>query len=262
MKKDLCKMIFNADNTTKTNAFFLIIGIIITSIAAVIYFFNYTKINIEQLLKFENQIILMFFSVIAFFVGITFLISILNLNNPTIRFILVLILGASIYAVIREEPIRLAFAILLLSFVIFVVTKIFSKVFSTIITFSLSCLFAILFLKLLLVFIPQIQTVTSLYISIASMLLFYNILGVKLNQLCLKYILGYSIEKIKRYDSEELKNQINLLYLVLFVMLNLSLIYSEQNDISLIGNCVNNALVTGVCITNVHWKSLFWANNR
>ena len=92
------------------------------------------------------------------------------------------------------------------------------------------------------------------------MLLLYNIIGVKFNRLCLKYALGYNTETINQYDYKDLKNQINLLYLMMFVILNLSFIYSEETDVSLIANCVNNALITGVCITNVHWKDLFWTN--
>ncbi len=184
MNKDFSKKIFNIENSTTRNIIFLIVGIIIISIATIIFSFNYTRISVEQILKFESQIILMFISALTCFIGIAVFIASLNLNNPTIRFILVLILGALIYAVVREEPIRVAFVMFLSSFAVFVVTKIFGKVFSTIITFSLSSFLVIIFMKLLLMLIPNLQVVCNLYISIAMMLLLYNILGVKLNQLC------------------------------------------------------------------------------
>ena len=56
----VCQEIFvryclNTDNTTTRNIVFLIVGIIITSITTIIYFLNYTKIGVGQILKFESQ---------------------------------------------------------------------------------------------------------------------------------------------------------------------------------------------------------------
>lgn len=235
----------------------LIIGIIITIFSIVMYFCNYARINIEQLLKHETQITMMSISVIAFFLGITFLISTLNLKNKSVRFVLTLLLGSLIYAVIREKPIRIAFIMMSLMLIVFVLTKVFAKVFCTIITFSLSCILIMIFLKIFLGILPQIHFCVALYSSFTIMLLLYNIFGVRLNKLCLKHLFGYSTEYLKQYDEKELANQINLMYLVIFVIFNLSAFYSNQ-DVSLTAECIDHALATGLCITNIKWKNLFW----
>ena len=50
MKTDINKNIFNVDNTIKRNVFFLITGIIIVIMAIILYYVNYIKIDIKQLL--------------------------------------------------------------------------------------------------------------------------------------------------------------------------------------------------------------------
>lgn len=248
--------IFNTENTVKTNVIRSVIGLLITIISIIAYYSSYTKIDVEQLLEYEGEIIILFLCVLALIIGITLLISSLNLHNTITRYLLVFTLGATIYAIIREEPMRVGFAILIFCLIIFIITRTFSKVSSTIITFSVSYS-VIIPLLYLFADVLKVSPFVSLYTSISIMLLLYNILGVKLNRLCLKLMHGTSTANVNKYDYNELKNQINFLYLVLFIVLNLSLMYSEQDQISTLANCINNALITGVCITNVDWQALF-----
>lgn len=76
-------------------------------------------------------------------------------------------------------------------------------------------------------------------------------------------VLGYGPDKIEQFNYDELKNQINLIYLVAFVTLNLTILFSEQAELSQFANGINNALITGVCITNINFKSLVsWKNKK
>lgn len=142
----------------------------------------------------------------------------------------------------------------------FVLIKVFGKVVSTFITLGLSGILLEIFLMIMCYVEPNIPVTTFLYVSITLMLLIYNMFGVKINQFCIKNILGESKEKIEQYNYEELRNQINFVYLILFFVLNVFYIFNSESSISTLANCVNNSLITGVCITNVNWKSLLWKN--
>lgn len=251
--------IFNAENTVKTNVIRSVIGLLITILSITMYCLNYTQINVEQFLEFEKEIIFMFISVLSLLVGTALIISVFNLYNTIVRVVLAIVLVLVICAAFIVESIGVGVAILVMSLVIFILTKIFDKFFSTIITFSVSCLAIIPFLCVCTI-VLQLPRFVSLYTSISVMLLLYNIFGVKLNQWCLNLLNGGYMELSKKFNYNELKNQINFLYLVLFVALNLSIMYNEHSFISTLANSINNALITGVCITNVNWKVLFLKN--
>lgn len=254
------KKIFNTNNRTKKNTMIFISGISIVIVAAKIYFYNYNLIDFSQLSDNINRISVLLLAVILIPFGMCIAISALNLHNDIVRNLLLLILGALIYAVFREKPLRIAFGIILILIFCFIIIKIFGKVISTFLTLGLLSILLVIFLMIMCYVEPNIPVTTVLYVSITLMLLIYNIFGVKLNQFCIKNILGESKEKIEQYDYEELRNQINLVYLILFFVLNVFYIFNNESITSTLANCVNNSLITGVCITNVNWKSLLWKN--
>lgn len=252
--------IFNNNISTKKNIIILIIGILLTIVPAIVYLCIYQSISVSGISI--NKIGLLLMTVIPSPLGMCITISAFNLQNNKVRYTMILLLGALIYAVIREEPLRMAFGLVLFLIFLFVIMKLFGKVISTIITLLASCIILVVFLWVLCIFKPDLPSTITLYIGITVMLLLYNIFGVKMNQFCLKNIWGESKEKIEEYDYGELKNQINLIYLIVFIVLNVMYIFSSETQISSLANCVNNSLITGVCITNVNWKSLFWKNNK
>lgn len=251
------KHIFNGNNSLKANIVILIIGVVLTIVSGWAYFINYGVVDINQLPKFEMQVLIMIISVPFFLLGVTLIVSSLNLENPVIKTILLIIILAVIYAIARVRPIKIAFVIFLFTILVFIITKIFNKVFSAIITFIVS---HILTAIPTVIFIESNQACDPflvIYIFIAGTLVLYNIFGVILNKCCLNLI-GTDQKTIDNYNYTELKNQINLIYLVLFITLNVSVLFHSDDTISNLGNCINNALITGVCITNVNWEKVFW----
>lgn len=81
----------------------------------------------------------------------------------------------------------------------------------------------------------------------------YRILGKIINQWFIDKMLGAE-EESKTYDDEQLKNQILLIYMLIFVCLNVWL-YQEKID-SETWNLINNSFLTGLAIIQIDWKKI------
>lgn len=258
MKTNLNRNFFNPENPSKNNLILFAVGLLLVTCAAALLFLNNTRINFEQFVSGgDGEIAILFVLGMLFFLGTIFMIATLNLKNLGAKVYLIALFASYVVLVVLKESMRYAFIVLLLSWIIFFVVNVFGKVFSAFYTFIIFCIPTIILLNCLWKNVPNLNPTITLYVCFAIMLLVYNILGVKLNQLFMRIVLGYSLDKVKQFDYNELKNQINLIYLVAFVLLNLSILFSEQAELSQFANGINNALITGVCITNIDWQSLF-----
>jgi len=245
----------------KKNAINFFVGLVAFIVFTGLYSFCYIDIELYEISKNIDQILLMGIFTILAFVGFLIMLSVFNLDNYFVQIILMLILVIVRYKSLTVKPLQLAFTLLIISLFVFFVIKILSKIFITIITFSISSLISLLIFYFLVKIIPQVDFFSCLYICLSVMLVLYNIIGVKINQFVLKVIFGYSPEELQKYDYNQLKNQLNLIYLFMFVYLNASgSLFSDITEVSLVTNYINNALITGVCITNVNWKSLSMKN--
>ena len=203
-----------------------------------------------------GELAILFVLGMLFFLGTILVVVTLNMKNSIAKVVLGALLLSFVILAVLKESMRYAFIVLLLSWVIFFVVNVFGKVFSAFYTLIIFCLPTLFLLSFLWENVPNLNPTITLYGCFAIMLLVYNIFGVKLNQFFMRTVLGYSPDKVEQFDYNELKNQINLIYLVAFVALNFSILFSEQSEWSQFANGINNALITGVCITNINWESL------
>lgn len=253
--------LLNQQKSTMENVVCLLVGLGLVVLSIFWYISQYSSIDFNDNMEVEIifiQILWLTMPVLLFVVGIAFIYSSLNTDKKVVNAILIILVWISLYLIFMDERVTVAALLLFASIVIFIITKIFGKVFSTIITLGLSSAFVLI--PLLLIsrsLIKYVSVYVLVYLCISLCLLFYTINGVKINQCCLK-IMGYSSHLVTQYDYSQLKNQMNLIYLVIFILLNCACIFSSVNEISSVANCVNNALITGVCITNVEWKSISW----
>lgn len=248
---------FNPENPQKNNRILFAAGLLFIVCAVAVLFLNNPKINFEQFVSGgSGDVVLLFGMSMLFFLGTISMVVTLNMKKPGAKIILgALLLSFAVLAILKESM-RYAFIVLLLSWLIFVVVKMFGKVFSAFYTFIIFCIPTIFLLSFLWENVPNLNLTITLYGCFAIMLLVYNIIGVKINRLFMRTVLGYSPDKVEQFDYNELKNQINLLYFVVFVALNMTILFSEQPELSQFANGINNALITGVCITNINFKSL------
>lgn len=94
-----------------------------------------------------------------------------------------------------------------------------------------------------------------LYVLFSLFIVFYRILGKTINQWFIAKMIGFE-EESKTYDSEQLKNQILFMYMVVFVCLNIWL-YQEQID-SETWNLINNSFLTGLAIIQIDWNKIMF----
>lgn len=256
MKTNLNRKFFNPENPLKNNKIFFAVGVLITILAVVFLFLFNPKIDFEQLSS-GREITGLFGIAMLFSLGVIFMIATLNLKNLGAKVCLIALFVSFVVLAVLKESVRYAIIVLLVSWGVFILVNFFGKTFSSFYLFLIFCIPTLFLLSFLWGNVPNLNPTITLYVCFAIMLLVYNILGVKLNQLFMRKVLGYSLDKVEQFNYNELKNQINLIYLVAFVLLNLSILFSEQAELSQFANGINNALITGVCITNIDWQSLF-----
>ena len=255
MKTNSNSNFFNPKNPLKNNKILFVFGVFFI-VSAVVILFRFNPVITFEPFTLDGEIAILFVLGMLFFLGTILVVVTLNMKNSGAKVILGALLLSFVFLAVLKESMRYAFIVLLLSWIIFFVVNVFGKVFSAFYTFIIFCIPTIILLNCLWKNVPNLNPTITLYVCFAIMLLVYNILGVKLNQLFMRIVLGYSPDKVKQFDYNELKNQINLIYLVAFVALNLSILFSEQSEWSQLANGINNALITGVCITNINFKSL------
>lgn len=255
MKTNSNSNFFNPENPLKNNRILFVFGVFFIVSAVVILFLINPVISFEPF-TLGGEITILFVLGMLFFLGTILVVVTLNMKNPGAKIILGALFLSFVVLAVLKESMRYALFVLLVSLIIFVVVKIFGKVFSAFYTLIIFCLPTLFLLSFLWKNVPNLNPTITLYGCFAIMLLVYNIFGVKINQFFMRIVLGYSPDKVKQFDYNELKNQINLIYLVAFVALNLSILFSEQSEWSQFANGINNALITGVCITNINWESL------
>lgn len=153
------------------------------------------------------------------------------------------------------EKAQIAFLCFLGMLVLFVILKIFSKVASAVITFSLGVIVPIV---LWIGLSHCLDLYLSLYISITLYFLIYCVFGVFVNQKLLKHIFAHK-DADKQYDYKELRNQINLLYAIIFIGLNIYILFNQDKQPYVdLATTVINGVISGVCIATVDWNALLW----
>ena len=117
---------------------------------------------------------------------------------------------------------------------------------------------ATIFLMLTIIVLKLIgenYSMLVLYVLFSLFIVFYRILGKTINQWFIAKMIGFE-EESKTYDSEQLKNQILFMYMVVFVCLNIWL-YQEQID-SETWNLINNSFLTGLAIIQIDWNKIIF----
>ncbi len=260
MRCHIRRPILNEENSFKSNILLMAIGLLVMVVSSIIYCLNYTSFSecVKEISNadFRGISLAMGFPMI-FVIGLVLAISSLNLHNPYIFCVLVFLLGVFTCELIHSEKVLFAFAMLIISIALFILFKAFEKVVCTFVTFSI-CSFSIILFYLLINLIPNMSHEVKLYCSISIFVLLYNILGRLINRCFLRFMFGHSKENANEYGFSQLKNQINIIYLFAFVIINIGFMDSLFSTENPYASVVNNALLTGVCISNVKWQSILW----
>lgn len=234
-------------STRKEKVILFSLGILLI-IATTIIFNVFIK---KPLNEIENFVILLITPELGV-LGIILILSNFNTKNKFIRSVLLILTGVLIGGMLFNNGIRYATFMFILAIIIVLVVVFFANAFIT--TFSLS-LYSIVWMIIagfLLFRYPNYQY-AIIYSCITLGLITYLLFACKLNKYILKKFLGEAISN--DYDSETLKENLTVIYIVIFIILNISA--ALYNDKFYIYALINNSFLTVITILQVRWEKIF-----
>lgn len=235
---------------------FLIVGIILIALSIYLvagsekYISHLT--NISLIFSNFNQLANFAFSPELGALGIVFIAMIFNYKNTKVKNIALVFGVCAIVAIIFVYALRVAFIFLLLDLIIFVILIFLTDSLVTVITLSFYFLPWALLVSVLLNRFSN-YSYAIIYTSVTLCLITYMLFGTKLNKAILRFIFGD--DKANGYNSNILKHNLTIIYIVIFILLNVS--GDLYNDKFNIYNLLNNSFLTAVTILSVDWKEAF-----
>ena len=126
------------------------------------------------------------------------------------------------------------------------------KSFVTGITLLVYSLFWLIIAAALLIKIPSYYYAIT-YSCITLCLITYLYFGTKMNNFFIRKM-GWR-EKSESYNYEDLKQNLTVIYITIFVLLNVSTaLYNDKLDFY---NLINNSFITVITITQIDWSKIF-----
>lgn len=247
------KKVLNERNG-KCSIFFLFFGFALILFGGFWYYSFYH--SVEQISI--NEIWMLFVFVTIIVLGFILVLVSLNLKSIVSKVILLILLALFITLIVLfTNEVLYGLLILTMSFVIFIIVKTFYNFVATIINAVLFMELSFLLMLILgSIFNSDDKVKFIVYVSVTLSALLFVICGSKMKWLINRFIFGEKIDK-SEITYEDTKNQLNLVYLIFFILINL-LVISDQSDgfpiVKGISEMANNALITGVCLTNINWK--------
>lgn len=240
--------IWNSNMSKKTRVIFVTIGLVIILISSIAFFYTYRP-NLDLDGYMGLSICSVFFAL-----GLELNILVFNIENKYIRSMLLVCLGGIIVAIYYNEYIRTGSVLLLFSIMIFIIIAFIKNIFSTLVTFTVLSIPFLICLEILLKKYPLYGN-AIFYLILVMFFIFYRMIGVKANKFFIGRCMGFNNEA-QRYDLMQLKEQINFIYVFVFILMNIENWFFNNNIT--VATILNNAFVTGVAITNINWGRIFW----
>lgn len=229
----------------------------IGSVLVVLFSFLYVK-SFSNISEFTFDSFVSFVTLGSFIVfiilGLAFILLALNLSNSFVKYTIILLLGGFIREIFQSKLLQTG-SILLIIILLFYIVVLFTKnIFSTIISFSLFVYISVILISKLIEIFPQIANTIG-YVVIVVSLVSYKLSGTKINRFIIGKIMGFGLEA-EQYDKVQLKEQLNFIYLLVFILLNITnMFYGYTTGIA---NWINNSFLTGIAIININWEKIFW----
>lgn len=241
-------MIFKRNQSKKFHIISIIVGLLLTIVGTIIYRLLY-KNNADSL-SYEN-IAYMIVCIEIIMFGI--ILELINFEDNLRGKLMLVIIGFLIAGVIFSELFRFGIILLIGTILIYLIIMRFKNIFSTVVTMSV---FATVFLILTLFILKLVDEnygTLVLYCIFSLLIVIYRKYGVIINQWFIDKMLGFE-EESKTYDDEQLKNQILLIYMLVFIALNVWLYLRKIDDET--GNLINNSFLTGLAIIQINWNKI------
>jgi hypothetical protein len=250
------RQIFNSVTTAKFKGISSLIGIAIFVLS---YYYSSTTISnfkIENLYNSLEQIIVVVFGSTGLILGLILILAHFNFKNIAVIICMFLFIGLWIGVSIYNDFTRNIIMTFLVELTVFGVVVIIFKFFSTITTLIVSSYIYLFILFLIVKFFGlnfQINLSIFLYTLVTAFLIIFQLTGVKLNKFFIRKIMNQ--KKIsEEYNYDLLKSHINIIYLLVFVIINVSGLIYEQSTTFNFSNIINNCFLTILAFNQIDWK--------
>ena len=243
-------MVLNKNQSKKFHIISILIGIILVVVGTIIYSLLYR--NNSEVFSYEN-IAYMVVCIEVIMFGIV--LGLINFEDGLLGKLMLVIVGFLIAGFIFNELFRFGIILFVATMVMYFITIRFKNIFSTVVTMSVCATIFLILTIIVFKLIGENYSMLVLYVLFSLFIVFYRILGKTINQWFIAKMMGFE-EESKTYDSEQLKNQILFMYMVVFVCLNIWL-YKEQID-SETWNLINNSFLTGLAIIQIDWNKIIF----
>ena len=226
----------------------MIIGIILVVLGTIIYSLLYRN-NLEEF-SYEN-IAYMVVCIENIMFGIV--LELINFEDGLFGKLVLVIVGFLIAGFVFNESFRFGLFLFAGTMLVYFITMRFKNIFSTVVTMSACATIFLILTIIVLKLVGEKCGMLVLYGMFSLFIVVYRIFGKIINQWFIAKMLGFEDEG-KAYDDEQLKNQILLMYMLIFVCLNVWLYQEQINAES--WNLINNSFLTGLAIIQIDWKKI------
>ncbi|MBQ4058637.1 MAG: hypothetical protein IJD40_06880 [Lachnospiraceae bacterium] len=226
----------------------MIIGIILVVLGTIIYSLLYRN-NLQEF-SYEN-IAYMVVCIETIMFGIV--LELINFDDGLFWKLVLVIVGFLIAGFVFNESFRFGLFLFAGTMLAYFITMRFKNIFSTVVTMSVCATIFLIITIIVLKLVGERYGMLALYGMFSLFIVVYRIFGKIINQWFIAKMLGFEDES-KAYDDEQLKNQILLMYMLIFVCLNVWL-YQEQIDAET-WNLINNSFLTGLAIIQIDWNKI------
>lgn len=226
----------------------MLIGVILVVLGTIIYSLLYRN-NLEEF-SYEN-IAYMVVCIETIMFGIV--LELINFEDGLFGKLVLVIVGFLIAGFVFNESFRFGLFLFAGTMLVYFITMRFKNIFSTVVTMSVCATIFLILTIIVLKLVGEKCGMLALYGMFSLFIVVYRIFGKIINQWFIAKMLGFKDEG-KAYDDEQLKNQILLMYMLIFVCLNVWL-YQEQIDAET-WNLINNSFLTGLAIIQIDWNKI------
>ena len=241
-------MVLKKNQSKTLHIISMIIGIILVVLGTIIYSLLYRN-NLQEF-SYEN-IAYMVVCIETIMFGIV--LELINFDDRLFGKLVLVIVGFLIAGFVFNESFRFGLFLFAGTMLAYFITMRFKNIFSTVVTMSVCATIFLIITIIVLKLVGERYGMLTLYGMFSLFIVVYRIFGKIINQWFIAKMLGFEDES-KAYDDEQLKNQILLMYMLIFVCLNVWL-YQEQIDAET-WNLINNSFLTGLAIIQIDWNKI------
>ena len=245
-------MVLKKEQSTKFHVISLFLAVLLISGGIISYSWLYK--NNSYRFSYEK---FMYMGICIELILLGTILVLINIKKDLVGKIVLVIFGFVMCGVLFNNLVRLGVILSVVTMFSYLIVMKFKNIFSTIITMSVCAMVFFVLLRQILKLVDKEYVLVVVYSMSSLYIVVYRAIGKKLNHWFIANVMGFKKES-ETYDDAQLKNQILLIYMVTFVLINLWVYLGKMDEHS--WNLINNSFLTGLAIIQIDWNKLIGLN--